>query len=115
MILMFLAFVFIFPLEELPVQGTMVATVFTLAVTSLLLIKRGRYTFSANMVTLAFAVLATTGLLRQIWSGPNFGYTSYIYFFGMIIVMSALFCRPAIIYIVSFSFISADIFFHNGI
>ncbi len=89
---------------------TLAATMTILIITliCLYILRMGYYDRAADIMTVFFALCAMAGQFSLLVVDPSSSYTSFIYFWYLIIIQSTLFNRKAIIYIVSLVFLVAD-------
>jgi methyl-accepting chemotaxis protein len=108
MILFTIVFFVVFPLEFFLVA--LVGTTLAMVVSSLALymLRMGYYNRAANMMTVMFAIMAIGGQFSLIAVDKTASYTSYVYFWYVVIIQSTLFNRKTVVFAVSISFIIAN-------
>ncbi len=77
----------------------------------LILLRKGKYHFSASLITLTIAVVLVGALFIKLTYKHETAYVTYIYLFMVIVVLANLFCKRAIVLAVTLLFIAADIIF----
>ncbi|MBN2160315.1 MAG: hypothetical protein JW807_13045 [Spirochaetes bacterium] len=77
-------------------------------IASLILLRRGKYLFSANMFIMFATIAVIAGLIRQPFQEINLSYTSYIYFIFPCISMCAIFSNQRFLTVVCALMIVAD-------
>ncbi len=110
MVVLAAAFALLLP-EILLQAGVVVAFVFAASLTSLLILKSGRYYGAANYITGLIAVALMAGLLVKVVRDVHTGYTTYIYFMTAIMVQSFLFCKKWFVCLISALFLASDVLF----
>ncbi len=81
--------------------------------TSLFILRSGKYYFSANLITIASALVVIAGFYGKLAYEPYTAYTTFIYFMFMVIAISALFSTKWVIHVVCISFIISNIVYFN--
>ncbi|MFC1670649.1 methyl-accepting chemotaxis protein [Spirochaetota bacterium] len=76
---------------------------------SLVLLKKGYYTISANLTTIFTAIIVSAAFMGKLNYAPADGYTTLIYFMYMVIVISALLTSWKVLLGVSIYFVICDI------
>ncbi|HOO70752.1 MAG TPA: methyl-accepting chemotaxis protein [Spirochaetota bacterium] len=74
---------------------------------------RGKYSFTANFITVAVALLLTAAVFAKVTAQAHTGYTTYFYLMLVIVVQAALFCTRKWLFGVTGFFIIADIVFFS--
>ncbi|MBN1532449.1 MAG: methyl-accepting chemotaxis protein [Spirochaetes bacterium] len=90
----------------------LVAVIFLATLLSLFLLRRGFYNLSINIIIFILAIALSAGLMSKLRFAPENGFTSYIYFMAATMVMTTVFCRRWVIWIVSLLFIAMDVTFY---
>jgi methyl-accepting chemotaxis protein len=90
-----------------------VLIIFTSTLFSLFFLQKGKYNYSANILIFTIAIALSIGLMTKLFSSPENGYTSYIYFMITAMVMAIVFCSKRVNSIIFLIFLSADIIFYN--
>lgn len=110
MVIAFAAFSVLLP-QILMQAGIVIVITFLTSILSLLLLRRGRYNFAANLLTITVSLVVFAALYAKIFRDAYAGYTTFIYHMITIIVISTLFCRRVVIAGVSIFFLLGDIGF----
>ncbi len=76
---------------------------------SLLLLKLGRYSLSANLTSLAASLTIVIGMTFQYFGTPDMGYSSMIHMVPAVIIFTSLFCSRMWTSILSALFLVGDI------
>jgi methyl-accepting chemotaxis protein len=82
-----------------------------ISIITLIILKKGYYYWAANALSSIVALIFIIGLITEIYRDPLVGYTSYPYLMLLLIVVSILFCKRYMAFIISFFFVVSDIAF----
>ncbi len=110
MVGIFAAFLF-FNREMLFQAGVAIVSIFVVSVLTIGILKTGRYYAAANFITGLIALAITAGLLVKINRDAYAGYTTYIYFMLVLIVVAILFCKRSFMVLISALFLVSDLLF----
>ncbi|MCP4136096.1 MAG: hypothetical protein GY754_34315 [bacterium] len=92
-------------------SGPAMGSIMLMEFIALILVRKGKYTVSANMITIFTALVITAGLFLKIPNAPHTGYTTYTYLMIIILVQATVFCKKSIVLGITILFIIADITF----
>ncbi|MBN1533527.1 MAG: hypothetical protein JXA20_12740 [Spirochaetes bacterium] len=90
-----------------------VGVVTAAAMLSLIMLRKGKYYYAANIMVFTLAIAFSLGLMTKLLWSPENGYTTYIYFMTASMVMATVFCTRRVIFTVSLLFLTVDIVFFN--
>jgi methyl-accepting chemotaxis protein len=110
MVIAFIVFSVLLP-QILLQAGIVIVITFLTSILSLLLLRKGRYNFSANLLSIIVSLVVFVALYAKIFRDAYAGYTTFIYHMITIIVISTLFCKRMVVTGVSIFFLLGDIGF----
>jgi len=111
-LLMMLAAVFALILPEIIMQAyAAIIAMLAAMLLGLVLLRRGRYYAAANLIAVIGALAMIAGLLAKVNRDAYAGYTTFIYFMLVMIILTSLFCKRSMLIAVSAAYLASDVLF----
>jgi len=81
--------------------------IFTLMI-CLILLRKGRYYAASNLMASVLALVFITGLMAKLYKDPHLGYASYTYHMLGAIVLTSVFCKSRMLFIITAILLAAN-------